>query len=81
MVALNELLPSTEDTNIVDISDPETRQLIRELINNELDLARMFIVEGNSEGARQELIEARSAALRLQLLAEVAMIDDLLNYL
>lgn len=81
MVALNVLLPSTEDTNIVDISDPETRQLIRELINNELDLARMFIVEGNSEGARQELFEARSAALRLQLLAEVAMIDDLLNYL
>jgi hypothetical protein len=81
LVPLNELLPSLEDSNIVDISDPETKQLVRELINNEMDLARMFIVAGQNEEAREELFEARAAALRLQLLSEVAMIDDLLNYL
>lgn len=81
LVPLNKLLPSLEDTNLVDISDPETRHLIRELINNEMDLARMYMVDGRNEEARQELYEARSAALKLQLLAEVAMIDDLLQYL
>lgn len=81
LVPLNQLLPSTEDARLVDISDQETRQLIRELINNEMELARMYIIEGKHEMARKELLEARAAALRIKLLAEVAMIDDLLNYL
>lgn len=81
LVPLNELLPSTEDTKLVDISDPETRQLIRELINNEMDLARMYIMESKHEEARRELEEAKAAALRIGLLAEVATIDGLLSYL
>ncbi|RJQ44255.1 MAG: hypothetical protein C4534_06760 [Gaiellales bacterium] len=81
LVPLNQLLPSTDDINLVDISDPETRHLIRELINNEMDLARMYIIEGKNEEARRELMEARSAAMRIKLFTEVAVIDDLLNYL
>ena len=81
LVPLNQVLPSTEDPKIVDISDPETRQLVRELIKNEMDLARMYIIEGKTEEARQELLEARSAAMKLKLFTDVTVIDDLLNYL
>lgn len=81
LVPLSELLPSTEDARLVDIADPETRQLIRELINNEMDLAQMYIMENKHDEARRELLEAKAAALRIGLLAEVATIDGLLSHL
>lgn len=78
---LNELLPSIGDNRMVDISDEETRQLIKTLINNEIDLARSYMMEGKNKEARRELMEARTAALKMELLSEVAVIDDFLLYL
>ncbi len=79
--ALNELFPSMGDTSIVDLDDLETQRLIRDLIGQELDLARAFIREGRTDEARNELLEARSAAQRIGLLAEIGMIDDMLHQL
>lgn len=78
-VALGELFPSMNDTRMIDLADPETQNIIRELINSQLDLARGYMGQGELEAAHRELAEARSAALRLGLLAEVSMIDGLLR--
>ena len=79
-VALNELFPSMNDTRVVDIADPETKKLLRNMIANELDLARAFLAEGKHDEARVELQEARYAAQRLGLLAEVGIIDDMMRW-
>lgn len=77
LVALNEIFPSMEVTGIVDLRDEETQGLIRNIINQQVDLARTYIGEGRIEEARTELKEARAAALRVGLLAVVGMIDDM----
>lgn len=81
LVPLNVLLPSIEDDSVVDISDPETQKLIRELIESQLDLARSFISEGRPDEARRELMEAQSAAQRVGLFFELGVIDDMLRSL
>ncbi len=81
LVPLNELFPSMPDTQVVNIDDPETVKLIRRMIDGELDLARSYLNQGMKEKARKELLEARSAAWRIGLLAEVGTIDDLLGKL
>jgi hypothetical protein len=80
-VALNDLFPSMGDTQVVNLEDPETHRLIREMINNKLDLARSHQKQGLTEEARRELYEARSAAQRIGLLSEIGIIDDLLLWL
>jgi hypothetical protein len=79
LIELNVLFPSTEDARVINLADPETQELVRDLINNELDLARAFIGDGNLAQARHELQEARSAAQIAGLLAEVGIIDDMLQ--
>ncbi|MHB1390162.1 MAG: COG1470 family protein [Thermoleophilia bacterium] len=78
-MALNELFPSMNDMRMIDVADPETQNIIRELIDNQLDLARRYMGQGELESAHRELGEARLAALRLGLLSEVSMIDGLLG--
>ncbi|MHB0866555.1 MAG: COG1470 family protein [Thermoleophilia bacterium] len=78
-MALSELFPSMNDMRMIDVADPETQTIIRELINNQLDLARRYMGQGELEAAHRELGEARLAALRLGLLSEVSMIDGLLG--
>lgn len=79
-VPLNELFPSMKDSRLVDITDNETRKLLRTMIAHELDLARAYIAEGRTEDARRELMEARVAAQKLGLLSEVGLIDDMLHW-
>jgi hypothetical protein len=80
LISLNELFPSMEDARVIDISDPETKKLLRNMIANELDLARTFVAEGRHDEARRELQEARYAAQRLGMLAEVGIIDDMMRW-
>ncbi|MHB9112532.1 MAG: hypothetical protein ACYC4D_07890 [Thermoleophilia bacterium] len=81
LVALNELFPSTGDTNIINLEDLETRRLIGDLVRQHLDLAKAYITERKLDEARRELMEARSAAQRIDLLFEVGVIDDMLRQL
>jgi len=81
LIELNVLFPSTEDARVINLADPETQELVRDLINGELDLARAFIEDGNPVQARQELLAARNAAQIAGLLAEVGGIDDMLQSL
>jgi len=81
LIELNVLFPSTEDARVINLADPETQELVRDLINGELDLARAFIGDGNPVQAHQELLEARNAAQIAGLLAEVGIIDDMLQSL
>jgi hypothetical protein len=81
LMPLDELFPSMGDTRIINLDDDETQKLIRDLIGQELDLARAYISDGRIEEARSGLIEARSAAQRISLLAEIGMIDDMLQKL
>lgn len=81
IVALNAIFPSMGDTGLVDLRDEETQGLIRDIINQETDLARTYIADGRIEEARAELEEARAAARRIGLLAVIGMIDDLLREL
>ena len=80
-VALNELFPSMGDDQIINLDDTETHRLVREMINNKLDLARSYQKQGMTEEARYELYEARAAAQRIGLLSEIGIIDDLLIWL
>lgn len=81
LVALNELFPSTGDTSIINLEDEETRRLIGDLVRQHLDLAKSYINERKLDDARRELMEARSAAQRIDLLFEVGVIDDMLRQL
>jgi len=81
LIALSELFPSMGDSSMINLDDGETQKLVRDLISHEVDLARSYIHEGRIEDARHELLEARSAAQRIILLAEIGMIDDMLNQL
>lgn len=81
LIELNVLFPSTEDSRVINLADPEIQELVRDLINSELDLARAFIEEGNPEQARHELLEARNAARTAGMLAEAGGIDDMLQSL
>lgn len=81
LVALDELFPSIGDNSIIDLDDMETQKLIHDLIGQELDLARVYISEGKTGKARNELMEARSAAQRIGLLADIGIIDDMLQQL
>ncbi len=78
LVKLSDLFPSIGDNSIVDLSDAGTQKLIRDLIGQQVDLARAFILDGRMDEARGELMEARTAAQRISLLAEIGMIDDML---
>lgn len=80
-VALNELFPSTGDTSIINIEDEETRRLIGDLVAQHLDLAKAYISERKLDDAHRELMEARSAAQRIDLLFDVGIIDDMLRQL
>lgn len=81
LIALSELFPSMDDSSMIDLDDGETQKLVRGLISQEVYLARSYIHEGRIEDARHELLEARSAAQCISLLAEIGMIDDMLNQL
>jgi hypothetical protein len=78
-VPLSELFPSMDDHRVVDLSDRETQKIIRELIENQMDMARAYIGQGDIEAARRELMESRAAAHRIGLLFEVGNIDDMLR--
>lgn len=80
-IPLNRLFPSMEESRLVDVSDPETRRLCASLISNQIDLAQAYISEGRGDKARHELREARDAAIYLNLLSEIAIIDSLLSEL
>ncbi len=80
-VALNEIFPSMNDTRVVDLNDPDTIKLVREMVYSQLDMARMHIKEGHATEARSNLLEARAAAQRIGLLSEIGPIDDMLKYL
>ena len=80
-IALNEIFPSMEDTRVVDLNDPDTVKLVREMVYSELDMARAHIKEGHAAEARRNLLEARAAAQRIGLLSEIGPIDDMLKYL
>lgn len=80
-VALNEIFPSMDDTQVVDLTDADTIRLIRSLISSGLDLARGYMSEGKTGDARRELEEAKSAAQRIGLLSEVGVIDGMLRTL
>ena len=80
-IALNELFPSMGDDQVINLDDAETHRLVREMINNKLDLARSYQKQGMTEAARYELYEARAAAQRIGLLSEIGIIDDLLIWL
>jgi hypothetical protein len=81
LVALSELFPSTGDTSIINLDDAETRRLIADLVGQHLDLARAYIGEHKPDDAHRELMEARNAAQRIDLLFEIGVIDDMLRQL
>ena len=81
LVTLSELFPSLGDGDTIDLNDAETQKLVRNLIAQELDLARTYIHMGRAEDARSELQEARAAAQRIGMLAEIGIIDDMLQHL
>jgi len=70
-----------EDDRLIDLDDDETRRLVRDLIGQELDMAKAFLEMGSTEDARRELMEARSAAQKIGFLAELGIIDDMLHRL
>lgn len=80
-VALDELFPSMSDDRVVDLNDHDTIRLVRSLIDCGIDLARAYIDEGKVEEARYELMEAKSAAQHIGLLADVGIIDNMLRSL
>lgn len=80
-IPLNRLFPSMEESRLVDVTDPETRKLCASLISNQVDLAQAYVSEGRGDRARQELREARAAAMYLNLLSEIAIIDAMLSEL
>jgi hypothetical protein len=77
-VALNELFPSMEDSRLIDMHDTETQSIVRELISDQIELARLQLSEGGSEIGREMLQEARIAASRARLYSVVGEIDDML---
>ncbi len=77
---LREIFPSMEDKRIVDITDAETKKLIRTMIDDQIGLARAYIDGGDVAAARHELKEARSAAEKLGLFSEIGLIDDILRH-
>jgi len=72
------LFPSMDDSQVIDVNDEETKDLIRTLIDGELELSRALITAGQVREARGKLMDVRSAAHRIKLLPEIVMIDDLL---
>ncbi|MBI5871135.1 MAG: hypothetical protein HZB44_09355 [Actinobacteria bacterium] len=81
LVALNALFPSTGDDSIVNLADEETRRLIGDLVRQHIDLAEAYISERRLDEANRELAEARAAAMRIDLLFEIGVIDDMLRQL
>jgi len=81
LVSLDELFPSMGDRSLINIEDPDTQKLVRDLIGQQLDLAKAYIGDGMIDDARRELNEARSAALRIGFLSEVGVIDHMLHEL
>src|SRR5665811_227296 len=53
-VALNELFPSTGDSNIINLEDDETRRLIADLVAQHLDLSKAYMHEHKPDLAHRE---------------------------
>ncbi|MBE0428811.1 MAG: hypothetical protein IBX61_02950 [Thermoleophilia bacterium] len=81
LVPMTELFPSMEDARLVDLEDPETVGIIRQLIQEQLDMARSLYVQGDAAGAQGQLKEARQASRRIGWWSEIGMIDDMLDWL
>lgn len=81
LVTLSELFPSTGDESIVNLADEETRKLIGDLVRQHIELAEVYISERRLDEANRELLEARVAARRIDLLFEIGVIDDMLRQL
>ena len=79
-VALSDIIVTTNQQQI-DLDDPEVRRLIKDLIEDEIELAQQYKVQGQTVDAVLQLTEAEKACNALGLTSKARLIRAMIKEL
>jgi hypothetical protein len=79
-VALSEIIVTTNQQQ-VDLEDPEVRRLLKELIEDEIELAQQYKAQGQNVDAVLQLTEAEKACNALGLTSKARLIRAMIKEL
>ena len=80
MVRLSDIIVTTNEQQ-VDLADPDVRRMLKDLVQDEIDLAAQYREMGQNIDAVLQLTEARRICDALSMTSHARLIQQMINEL